>query len=132
VEIVVFRPQAFDRDALDEANKQFNHQLVPYRENLSRATATMAAECPGVCAFVDDTLYGSTLSQLLFSDRHAPWVKRARLRNPGDWFRARSRWTALRLHRGRQGVARQPSVSGRQAVRSRGEIIMRTRFLPAA
>ena len=63
LKIAVFSTQAFDRHALDEANKQFNHQLVYYRENLSRATATMAAGCPGG-AFVDDTLDGSTLSQL--------------------------------------------------------------------
>jgi hypothetical protein len=47
MEIAVFRAQAFARHALDEANKQFNRQLVHHRENLSRATATMAAECPG-------------------------------------------------------------------------------------
>jgi len=64
MKIAVFSAQAFDRHSLDEANAQFNHQLVYYRENLSRATATMAAGCRGVCAFVDDELDGATLSQL--------------------------------------------------------------------
>src|SRR5208337_4775752 len=64
MKIAIFSTQAYDRHALDEANKQFNHELVYYGENLHRTTAAMAAGCPAVCAFVDDILDGPTLSQL--------------------------------------------------------------------
>jgi D-lactate dehydrogenase len=64
MKIAIFSTQAYDRHALDEANKQFNHELVYYGENLHRTTAAMAAGWPAVCAFVDDILDGPTLSQL--------------------------------------------------------------------
>jgi len=64
MKIAVFSTQGFDRLVLDEANEQFNHGLVYYRENLNRTTASLAAGCPAVCTFVDDILDGPTLSQL--------------------------------------------------------------------
>jgi D-lactate dehydrogenase len=60
----VFSTKAYDRHALDEANKQFKHDLIYHGESLHWATAAMAAGCPAVCAFVNDTLDGPTLSVL--------------------------------------------------------------------
>jgi D-lactate dehydrogenase len=40
------------------------HELICHAESLHRATATVAAGCPAVCAFVDDQLDGPTLAAL--------------------------------------------------------------------
>jgi D-lactate dehydrogenase len=60
----IFSTKAYDRQALDEANKQFKHELIYHGESLHQATAAMAAGYPAVCAFVNDTLDGPTLSVL--------------------------------------------------------------------
>jgi len=60
----VFSTKAYDRQSLDEANKQSGHELIYYSESLHRATAAMAKGCPAVCAFVNDTLDGPTLAVL--------------------------------------------------------------------
>jgi D-lactate dehydrogenase len=54
----------YDRQFLDEANRKFKHELIYHAESLHRATATVAAGCPAVCAFVDDQLDGPTLAVL--------------------------------------------------------------------
>jgi D-lactate dehydrogenase len=60
----VFSTREYDRQFLDEANRKFKHELIYHAESLHRATATVAAGCPAVCAFVDDQLDGSTLAVL--------------------------------------------------------------------
>jgi D-lactate dehydrogenase len=60
----VFSTREYDRQFLDEANRKFKHELIYHAESLHRATATVAAGCPAVCAFVDDQLDGPTLAAL--------------------------------------------------------------------
>jgi D-lactate dehydrogenase len=60
----VFSTREFDRQFLDEANKEHKHELIYRVESLHRATAAIAAGCPAVCAFVNDQLDGPTLSVL--------------------------------------------------------------------
>lgn len=60
----VFSTREYDRQFLDEANRKFKHELTYHAESLHRTTATMAAGCPAVCAFVDDQLDGPTLATL--------------------------------------------------------------------
>ena len=60
----VFSTREYDRQFLDEANQKFKHELIYHAECLHRDTATIAAGCPAVCAFVDDQLDGPTLSVL--------------------------------------------------------------------
>ena len=60
----VFSTREYDRQFLDEANRKFKHELIYHAESLHRATATVAAGCPAVCAFVDDQLDGPTLAVL--------------------------------------------------------------------
>jgi D-lactate dehydrogenase len=60
----VFSTEEFDRQFLDEANKQFGHEVIYHAETLHRTTAVMATGCPAVCAFVNDNLEGRTLSTL--------------------------------------------------------------------
>lgn len=60
----VFSTRKYDRQFLDEANRKFKHELIYHAESLHRATATVAAGCPAVCAFVDDQLDGPTLAVL--------------------------------------------------------------------
>ena len=64
MKIAVFSTPGYDIHFLDTANKQFHHQLLYLRDNLSRATAALAAGCPAVCVFVDDISDDPTLSQL--------------------------------------------------------------------
>ena len=64
MKIAVFSAQEFNRHVLDEANQQFHHEILYYKENLHRTTASMAAGCPAVCAFVNDVLDNQTLFQL--------------------------------------------------------------------
>jgi len=60
----IFSTREYDRQFFDEANSKFKHELIYYAESLGPATATMAAGCPAVCAFVDDQLDGPTLFML--------------------------------------------------------------------
>jgi D-lactate dehydrogenase len=63
----VFSTREYDRQFLDEANRKFRHELIYHAESLHRATAataTVAAGCPAVCAFVDDQLDGPALAVL--------------------------------------------------------------------
>jgi D-lactate dehydrogenase len=60
----VFSTREYDRQFLDEANRKFKHELIYHAQSLRRATATMAAGCLAVCAFVDDQLDGPTLAVL--------------------------------------------------------------------
>jgi D-lactate dehydrogenase len=60
----VFSTREYDRQFLDEANRKFKHELIYHAESLHRASATVAAGCPAVCAFVDDQLDGPTLAVL--------------------------------------------------------------------
>lgn len=62
--IAIFSTKTFDRLCFEKANEQFKHELVYFSENLHRATATMAAGCSAVCAFVNDKLDGPTLTAL--------------------------------------------------------------------
>jgi D-lactate dehydrogenase len=60
----VFSTLEYDRQFLDEANKEHKHELIYHRESLHQATAALAVRCPAVCAFVNDQLDGPTLSLL--------------------------------------------------------------------
>jgi len=64
MKIAVFSAQGYDIHFLNMENRQFNHDLVYFRDALNQTTAIRAAGCPVVCAFVDDILDGPTLSKL--------------------------------------------------------------------
>jgi len=60
----VFGAKTYDRQFFDQANKDFKHELIFHSESLHQNTALIAAGCPAVCAFVNDTLDAPTLSLL--------------------------------------------------------------------
>jgi D-lactate dehydrogenase len=64
VKTAVFSTREFERQAFDKANSKFKHELIYIAESLGPTTATKAAGCPAVCAFVGDQLDGPTLTTL--------------------------------------------------------------------
>jgi D-lactate dehydrogenase len=62
--IAVFSTHGFDRQYLDEANAGTGHELRFFEARLTPATATLAGDCPAVCAFVNDQLNADVLGQL--------------------------------------------------------------------
>ncbi|NDL60257.1 2-hydroxyacid dehydrogenase [Phytoactinopolyspora mesophila] len=62
--VAVFSTKPYDEQFLREANKSAGHELVFLEPRLSFDTASLAAGCDAVCAFVNDDLSGDVLSVL--------------------------------------------------------------------
>ncbi len=64
--VAVFSTKSYDREFLDAANAtaQANHELVYFDTRLNPKTASLAADFPAVCAFVNDDVGTETLKIL--------------------------------------------------------------------
>ncbi|MEC4816749.1 MAG: 2-hydroxyacid dehydrogenase [Scytonema sp. PMC 1069.18] len=64
MKVAVFSTKAYDRQFLEAANSQNQHELVFYEPRLNRDTAILAAGFPAVCVFVHDQVDAPTLEIL--------------------------------------------------------------------
>ena len=65
MKVALFSTQDFERQFFKQANKEFRHELLFYKEVLHQETASMAKGFPAVCAFVNDKLDAATLIALV-------------------------------------------------------------------
>lgn len=54
--IAVFNTKPYDRTFLEEANKQFEHELTYFEPRLTNETSSLARDFDAVCVFVNDVL----------------------------------------------------------------------------
>lgn len=64
MKIAVFDTHRYDREALDEANRERGHELTYFEPRLTRETAAMAAGFEAICSFVNDELDADALAAL--------------------------------------------------------------------
>jgi D-lactate dehydrogenase len=64
VKVAVFDTHAYDRQALDAANRNSDHELVYFEARLNHETVALAAGFPVVCPFVNCRLDAETLKHL--------------------------------------------------------------------
>ncbi|GAB1541243.1 2-hydroxyacid dehydrogenase [Scytonema sp. NUACC21] len=64
MKVAVFSTKAYDRQFLEAANAQNQHELVFFEPRLDRDTAILAAGFPAVCVFVHDQADAPTLELL--------------------------------------------------------------------
>ncbi len=64
MKVAVFSTKAYDRQFLEAANSQQQHDLVFFEPRLNRDTAILASGFPAVCVFVHDQVDASTLKIL--------------------------------------------------------------------
>jgi D-lactate dehydrogenase len=64
MKVAVFSTKAYDRQFLEAANSDKQHDLVFFEPRLTRDTAILAAGFPAVCVFVHDQVDASTLEVL--------------------------------------------------------------------
>jgi D-lactate dehydrogenase len=64
MKVAVFSTKAYDRQFLEAANSQNQHEIVFYEPRLNRDTAILAAGFPAVCVFVHDEVDAPTLEIL--------------------------------------------------------------------
>lgn len=66
--VAVFSTKPYDERFLSEANARHHHELIFLEPRLTLTTATLAAGCPAVCAFVNDELNAGVLQKLREQD----------------------------------------------------------------
>jgi len=64
MKVAVFGTKPYDRRSLEAANAERTHDLVFLEPRLTLQTAQLAAECPAVCAFINDELGRPSLELL--------------------------------------------------------------------
>jgi D-lactate dehydrogenase len=64
MKVAVCSAQAYDREFLSTANRDFAHELVFFDSRLNRETRQIVAGFPAVCVFVNDTLDAAVLETL--------------------------------------------------------------------
>ncbi len=64
MKVAVCSAQAYDREFLLSANRDFAHELVFFDSRLNRETRQIVAGFPAVCVFVNDTLDAAVLETL--------------------------------------------------------------------
>lgn len=64
MKIAVFSTKAFDRQFLEAANSDKQHDLIFFDPHLNKDTAILAADFPAVCIFVNDQADAATLEVL--------------------------------------------------------------------
>jgi D-lactate dehydrogenase len=62
--VTVFSTKPYDREFLDEANKDGTHELIYSESRLTPASALVAGNATAVCAFVNDQIDGPVLKVL--------------------------------------------------------------------
>lgn len=62
--VAVFSTKSYDRSYLEEANRNYKHELVFFDPHLTAETCIMAEGFPCVCVFVNDNLNSETLDRL--------------------------------------------------------------------
>ena len=62
--IAVFDTKNYDRQSLDEANRQFGHQLSYFEPRLNRDTLDLVHDVDAVCPFVNDRLDAEVIASL--------------------------------------------------------------------
>ena len=62
--VAVFSTKSYDRSYLEEANRNYKHELVFFDPHLTAETCIMAEGFPCVCVFVNDNLNSETLNRL--------------------------------------------------------------------
>ncbi|MDT8274294.1 MAG: 2-hydroxyacid dehydrogenase [Desulfomonilia bacterium] len=60
----VFSTKAYDREFFDVVNQHHRHELIFFEPRLTTSTATLAADFPAVCIFVNDILDAPALEIL--------------------------------------------------------------------
>lgn len=64
MKVAVFSTKPYDRTFLQEANRQYRHELTFLEPRLQLETVELAAQHPGVCVFVNDRLDAGVLESL--------------------------------------------------------------------
>ena len=64
MKVALFSTRKYDHRFFDIANEQAGHELVYFDAHLAPQTAMLADGFPAVCAFVNDQLNGTVVSQL--------------------------------------------------------------------
>jgi D-lactate dehydrogenase len=96
MKVAVFDSHRFDREAFEEANVAFGHELHFLEPRLTRDTAILAAGFAAVCSFVNDRIDADALAILREGGVRliAPaigWVQPRGSRQRGaTWHRRRS------------------------------------------
>jgi D-lactate dehydrogenase len=62
--IAIFNTKAYDRQFLEAANLNYGHELIFFEPRLTSETASLAAEFPVVCIFINDRLDADALKIL--------------------------------------------------------------------
>ena len=65
MKVAVCSAQAYDREFLSTANRDFAHELVFFDSRLCRETRQIVAGFPAVCVFVNDTFDAVVLETLV-------------------------------------------------------------------
>ena len=78
MKVAVFSTKPYDRQFLERANQQYNHELQFFKPSLNASTASLAAEYEAVCVFVNDRLNRDTIEIL-----HEQGIKLIALRCAG-------------------------------------------------
>ncbi|MEQ9550850.1 MAG: 2-hydroxyacid dehydrogenase [Coleofasciculus sp. G3-WIS-01] len=61
MKVAVFNTKSYDRNFLETANANYNHDLVFFEPRLTQETTALAAGFPAVCVFINDQLDKITL-----------------------------------------------------------------------
>ena len=64
MKIAVFSSKRYDRESLQAANRDGEHELVFFEPRLTAVTAPLAKGFPAICAFINDTLDADALEVL--------------------------------------------------------------------
>ncbi|MEQ8995176.1 MAG: 2-hydroxyacid dehydrogenase [Coleofasciculus sp. B1-GNL1-01] len=64
MKVAVFNTKSYDRNFLETANANYNHDLVFFEPRLTQETTALAVGFPAVCVFINDQLDKTTLRVL--------------------------------------------------------------------
>lgn len=65
MKVAIFSSKSYDRQFLNAVNRNYGHDLVFFEPRLTLETASLAAEFPAVCVFINDELHKPTLQKLV-------------------------------------------------------------------
>ncbi len=65
MKIAFYDTKNYDRKWFDRLSGEFDSEIIYYEGRLNRHTARLASGCDAVCPFVNDTLDGETIEELL-------------------------------------------------------------------
>ncbi|MEK6478459.1 2-hydroxyacid dehydrogenase [Catalinimonas sp. 4WD22] len=64
MKVAFFSTKSYDKEFMDQANQQFQHELTYYDTSLESSTAILANDYEAVCVFVNDKVKEETLEKL--------------------------------------------------------------------